>query len=100
MPCHAILYSLEDLLSHSIGALVNKQAQVADIGLMGAPAKKANAEGVMKAVPGVNIFVGGAIGEDARLQEEPSYKGIPLTEEDLLPVMKEILITKFNATLK
>jgi hypothetical protein len=29
---------------------------VADIGLMGAPARKANAEGVMKAVSGIKIF--------------------------------------------
>ena len=32
--------------------LLPSQVQVADIGLMGAPAKKANAEGVLKAVPG------------------------------------------------
>jgi len=76
------------------------QVQVADIGLMGAPAKKANAEGVMKAVPGVNVFVGGSIGEDARLQLEPSFKGIPLTEEDLLPVLCDILTSKFGAVIK
>jgi len=35
------------------------QVQVADIGLMGAPAKKANAEGVMKAVPGGYRTFGG-----------------------------------------
>ena len=44
------------------------QAQAGDIGLMGGPAKKKNAEGVMKAVPGVKIFVGGTIGEDGKLQ--------------------------------
>ena len=39
------------------------QAQVADIGLMGAPAK--NAEG--KAVEGVRVFLGGEIGENPRV---------------------------------
>eukprot|EP01036_Dinobryon_divergens_P027781 gene27781-36608_t len=76
------------------------QVQVADIGLMGAPARKANEEGVMKAVPGVNIFVGGSIGEDARLQLEPAFKGIPLTEEDLLPVLTDILVKQFHAKVK
>ena len=45
-----------------------KQVQCADIGLMGGPAKKLNPEtGKTMAVPGVQIFVGGRIGEDARL---------------------------------
>ena len=44
------------------------QVQCADIGLMGGPAKKLNPEtGKTMAVPGVQIFVGGRIGEDARL---------------------------------
>ena len=39
------------------------QAQAADIGLMGGPAKKwSEAEGKMKAVPGCQIFIGGTIG--------------------------------------
>eukprot|EP01038_Epipyxis_sp_PR26KG_P005178 gene5178-7205_t len=76
------------------------QVQLADIGLMGAPAKKANADGVMKAVSGVNIFVGGRIGEDAFIQQEPSFKGIPLTEEDLIPVLTQILTEKFGGKLK
>jgi len=76
------------------------QAQIADIGLMGAPAKKADATGAMKAVPGVNIFVGGKIGHDAFLALEPEIKGIPMTEEDLLPVLSKILVDKFGATVK
>jgi len=36
------------------------QSQVADIGLMGAPAKKDG-----KAVEGVDLFLGGAVGEGA-----------------------------------
>ena len=44
------------------------QVQCADIGLMGGPAKKLNPEtGKTMAVPGVQIFVGGRIGEDAHL---------------------------------
>ena len=41
------------------------QAQVADIGLMGCPAKKDG-----KAVEGVRIFLGGTIGENAALASE------------------------------
>ncbi len=41
------------------------QAQVADIGLMGCPAKKDG-----KAVEGVRIFLGGSIGENAQLASE------------------------------
>lgn len=48
----------------------------------------------------MNIFVGGSIGEDARLQLEPAIKGIPLTEEDLLPVLTDILVNQFHAKLK
>ena len=77
------------------------QAQVGDIGLMGAPAKKWNEEaGKMKAVPGVNIFVGGQIGEHAHLAEEPYKKGVPMDDEDLLPVLLEIAQEKFGAQLK
>ena len=48
------------------------QVQVADIGLMGGPAKKLDPEsGKMKAVPGVSIFVGGRVGEDAYLSLDP-----------------------------
>ena len=47
---------------------------MADIGLMGAPAKKVNEAGETKAVMGVNIFIGGKIGEHAFLQMEPAIK--------------------------
>lgn len=76
------------------------QAQVADIGLMGAPAKKADAEGNMKAVSGVNIFVGGRIGEDGHLEQEPHIKGIPFTEEDLVPVLTKLLVERHGATVR
>lgn len=76
------------------------QVQVADIGLMGAPAKKADSTGAMKAVPGVNIFVGGKIGEESHLSLEPIMKGIPLTLEDLVPVLAKILVERHGGVMK
>ena len=76
------------------------QVQAADIGIMGAPAKKANAEGKMKAVAGCNIFVGGTIGEHAELTMEPAVKGIPLDEDDLVPKLVELIIEHFGGELK
>uniref|UniRef100_A0A7S2RCP8 Ferredoxin--nitrite reductase, chloroplastic n=1 Tax=Eucampia antarctica TaxID=49252 RepID=A0A7S2RCP8_9STRA len=74
------------------------QVQVADIGIMGAPAKKVDPEsGKAKAVPGCKIFVGGRIGEDAHLSLEPFVSGIPLDEEDLIPVLIDILKKEFGA---
>jgi ferredoxin-nitrite reductase len=67
------------------------QAQVGDIGLMGAPAKKDG-----KAVEGVRIFLGGEIGENPKLASE-FEKSVPATEEDLLPVLKRILVENFGA---
>jgi ferredoxin-nitrite reductase len=68
--------------------------QVADIGLMGSPAKLDG-----KAVEGVKIFVGGRVGEDPALAEE-SLAGVPVAEEHLLPVLQDILIQQFGATPK
>lgn len=77
------------------------QVQVADIGIMGAPAKKMDPEkGKAIAVPGCKIFVGGRIGEDAHLALEPYITGIPLAEEDLIPVLVDILKKEFGATDK
>eukprot|EP00591_Stephanopyxis_turris_P018276 CAMPEP_0195537444 /NCGR_PEP_ID=MMETSP0794_2-20130614/47935_1 /TAXON_ID=515487 /ORGANISM="Stephanopyxis turris, Strain CCMP 815" /LENGTH=792 /DNA_ID=CAMNT_0040671157 /DNA_START=88 /DNA_END=2466 /DNA_ORIENTATION=- len=77
------------------------QVQVADIGIMGGPAKKLDPEtGKMKAVPGCKIFVGGTIGEGAELQLEHQEQGIPLAEEELVPVLVDILKTNFGATDK
>jgi sulfite reductase beta subunit-like hemoprotein len=74
--------------------------QMADIGLMGAPAKKADAEGNLKAVSGVNIFLGGRIGEDTYLTMEPVMKGIPMTAEDLVPVLAKIIVEQFGGKMK
>lgn len=70
------------------------QVQVADIGIMGAPARK-EVDGKKVAVPGCKIFVGGRIGEDAHLALDPVKEGIPL--EDLLPELVEILKSEFGA---
>jgi len=74
------------------------QPQAADIGLMGGPARKKNAEGKMKAVPGVKIFLGGTIGEGGKLVFDPQIEGIPI--EDLVPVLTEVIIDKFGGVLK
>ncbi|CAN8064702.1 unnamed protein product [Agarophyton chilense] len=68
------------------------QVQVADIGLMGCPARLDG-----KAVEGVRVFVGGLIGEEARLGEE-IMKGVPATSEHLVPVLADILVERFGAT--
>jgi len=77
------------------------QVQVADIGIMGAPAKKMDPEkGKPVAVPGCKIFVGGRIGEDAHLALEPYATGIPLDSEDLIPALVDILKKEFGAVEK
>merc|ERR1719353_631608 len=73
------------------------QVQAADIGMMGGPAKK-EIDGKMKAVPGVNIFVGGTVGEHGHLSTEPHTKGVPMAEEDLVPVLVKIAVEEFGAT--
>mmetsp|Transcript_44986 Transcript_44986/g.126740 ORF Transcript_44986/g.126740 Transcript_44986/m.126740 type:complete len:590 (+) Transcript_44986:131-1900(+) len=75
------------------------QVQAADIGIMGAPAKK-EIDGKNMAVPGCKIFVGGKIGEDGHLSLEPVKTGIPLEEEDLIPVLIDILKSEFGAVEK
>jgi ferredoxin-nitrite reductase len=72
------------------------QVQAADIGIMGAPARK-EINGKKVAVPGCKIYVGGRIGEDAHLAMDPVREGIPLDEDDLLPVLVEILKSEFGA---
>jgi len=77
------------------------QVQVADIGLMGGPAKKFDeASGKMKAVPGVSIFVGGRVGEDAHLSLDPYKTGVPMADEDLLPELVAIAKEHFGAVDK
>jgi ferredoxin-nitrite reductase len=68
------------------------QPQVADIGLMGVKVRKDG-----KTVEGVDIFMGGTVGKDAKLGEKV-MKGIPITELD--SVLVDLLIDKFGATTK
>ena len=77
------------------------QVQVADIGLMGGPAKKLDPEtGKMKAVPGVSIFVGGRIGEDAHLALDPYKKAVPMEDDILIPELIAIAKEHFGAVDK
>eukprot|EP00180_Rhodochaete_pulchella_P003287 Plantae.Rhodophyta-Rhodochaete_pulchella.ctg5476.p1 GENE.Plantae.Rhodophyta-Rhodochaete_pulchella.ctg5476~~Plantae.Rhodophyta-Rhodochaete_pulchella.ctg5476.p1 ORF type:complete len:383 (-),score=68.57 Plantae.Rhodophyta-Rhodochaete_pulchella.ctg5476:207-1268(-) len=70
------------------------QVQVADIGLMGAPAKLNG-----KAVEGVDIYLGGKIGEGAELGTL-YRKRVPCEFSSLVPVMTELLQEKFGAVKK
>jgi ferredoxin-nitrite reductase len=65
------------------------QPQVADIGFMGTKVRKDG-----KTVEGVDLYMGGKVGKDAKLGECVE-KGIPCS--DLKPALKEILINQFNA---
>ena len=77
------------------------QVQAADIGIMGAPAKKLDPEsGKNKAVPGCNIFVGGKIGEESFLTLEPYKKGIPLEHDELIPELVDIIVDQFGGKRK
>lgn len=68
------------------------QPQVADIGLMGTKVRKNG-----KTVEGVDIYMGGKVGKDARLGT-CIQKGIPC--EDLQPVLRDLLIQHFQAKPK
>ena len=57
--------AVQPAMQAACGVAGAAQAQVADIGLMGCPAKKDG-----KAVEGVRIFLGGTIGENAALASE------------------------------
>lgn len=71
------------------------QAQVGDIGLMGAAAKLDG-----KGVEGVKVFVGGTIGEGATLAELTDKRAVPADDEHLIPHLKNILIQQYGATEK
>jgi ferredoxin-nitrite reductase len=68
------------------------QPQVADIGLMGTKARKDG-----KMVEGVDLYMGGTVGKDAKLGSRVE-KGIPC--DDLKGVLQGILVEKFGAELK
>jgi ferredoxin-nitrite reductase len=71
------------------------QVQVADIGIMGGPARKVMPDGTSMAVPGCKIFVGGRIGEEGHLSLEPVKDKVPV--EDLIPELVAILKSEFGA---
>ncbi|KAG8467830.1 hypothetical protein KFE25_006882 [Diacronema lutheri] len=74
------------------------QAQVGDIGLMGAPAKKLNPEtGKMMGVEGVQVFLGGEVGEHPELGSK-FETAVPADDDELVPHLRELLISKFGAT--
>mmetsp|Transcript_13952 Transcript_13952/g.30506 ORF Transcript_13952/g.30506 Transcript_13952/m.30506 type:complete len:621 (-) Transcript_13952:117-1979(-) len=75
------------------------QVQVADIGIMGGPARK-EVDGKKMAVPGCKIFVGGKIGEESHLALEPYKQGIPIEDDVLIPELVEILKNEFGAVDK
>jgi ferredoxin-nitrite reductase len=68
------------------------QPQVADIGLMGTKVRKDG-----KTVEGVDLYMGGKVGKDAHLGT-CVQKGIAC--DDLVPVLKTILIENFGAKSK
>jgi ferredoxin-nitrite reductase len=68
------------------------QPQVADIGLMGTKVRKDG-----KTVEGVDIYMGGKVGKDAKLGSCVE-KGIPC--DDLIPTLRRILIQNFAAKPK
>ena len=68
------------------------QPQVADIGLMGTKVRRNG-----KTIEGVDLYMGGKVGKEAKLGT-CVQKGIAC--EDLLPVLRQILIENFGATPK
>lgn len=68
------------------------QAQAGDIGLMGTKVRKDG-----QAVEGAKIFLGGQVGKDAKLGSLFD-KGVAC--DDLKPVLRNLLIERFGATLK
>ena len=71
------------------------QAPVGDIGLIGAPAKKAGPDGKKVAVPGFNIILGGTIGEHAQLAATEFEKAVP--EDEVYGRLKALLVDQFSA---
>lgn len=74
--------------------------QIADIGMMGAPAKKVDPEtGKKMAVSGCNIFAGGTIGEGAGFGDIES-KAVPTEIEDIVPALAEMLVANHGASYR
>lgn len=71
------------------------QAQVGDIGLIGAPAKKQGPDGKKVAVPGFNVILGGTVGEAAQLAATEFEKSVP--EDEVYGRLKALLMERFGA---
>jgi ferredoxin-nitrite reductase len=77
------------------------QVQAADIGLMGAPAKREGEDGKMKAVSGAKIFLGGTIGEGGHLSYDPSLTGIPIDDQDeIAETIADLIVENYGGVLK
>ena len=74
------------------------QAQVGDIGLIGAPAKKEGPDGKKVAVQGFNIILGGTIGEHAQLAATEFEKSVPVDEVE--GKLRALLVERFGAVEK
>lgn len=74
------------------------QAQVGDIGLIGAPAKKEGPDGKKVAVQGFNIILGGTIGEQAQLAATEFEKSVPVDEVE--GKLRALLLERFGAVEK
>ena len=74
------------------------QAQVGDIGLIGAPAKKEGPDGKKVAVQGFNIILGGTIGEHAQLAATEFEKSVPVDEVE--GKLRALLLERFGAVEK
>ena len=68
------------------------QPQVADIGLMGTKVRRDG-----KTLEGVDVYMGGKVGKDAKLGERV-MQGIPCDE--LKPLLRDLMIEKFGASAK
>lgn len=68
------------------------QAQMGDIGLIGTKVRKDG-----QTVEGVDLYLGGKVGKEAELGELVQ-KGVPC--EDLLPILRQLLIDNFGALPK
>jgi len=66
----------------------------------GGPARKVIPDGKKMAVPGCNFFVGGKIGEDSHLSLTPYAQGITIDDDELIPVLVDILMKEFGAVDK
>lgn len=106
LPLLEIVRSLDDQLTLTRAVRIHvtgcpnscAQAQVGDIGLIGAPAKKEGPDGKKVAVQGFNIILGGTIGEQAQLAATEFEKSVPVDEVE--GKLRALLLERFGAVEK